>query len=50
MPEARVVRSIAEIGREAWDACFPGGLEGYDYLAAVEAAGLSGFDWRYAVA
>jgi predicted N-acyltransferase len=50
MPEARVVRCIAEIGREAWDACFPGALEGYDYLAAVEAAGLAGFDWRYAVA
>ncbi|MFC3070639.1 GNAT family N-acetyltransferase [Phenylobacterium soli] len=50
MPEARVVRSVDEIGREAWDACFPGALEGYDYLAAVEAAGLDGFDWRYAVA
>ena len=49
MPEARVVRSIQEIGRQAWDACFPGVLEGYDYLAAVEAAGLAGFDWRYAV-
>lgn len=49
MPEARVVRSIAEVGRQAWDACFPGALEGYDYLAAVEAAGLAGFDWRYAV-
>jgi len=53
MPEAalkaRVVRAIGEIGRVAWDACFPGALEGYDYLAAVEAAGLAGFDWRYAV-
>ena len=49
MPEARVVRSIDEVGRAAWDACFPRALEGYDYLSAVEAAGLSGFDWRYAV-
>jgi predicted N-acyltransferase len=49
MLEARVVRSIAEIGREAWDNCFAGALEGYDYLAAVEAAELAGFDWRYAV-
>jgi predicted N-acyltransferase len=47
MPEARVVRAIVEVGREAWDACFPGALEGYDYLSAVEAAGLAGFDWRY---
>src|SRR5205823_6165076 len=49
MPDARVLRSISEIGREAWDACFPGALEGFDYLAAVEAAGLVGFDWRYVV-
>jgi hypothetical protein len=47
MPEARVIRSIHEVTREAWDACFAGELEGYDYLAAVEAAGLPGFDWRY---
>jgi predicted N-acyltransferase len=49
MPEARVVKSLAEIGPGAWEACFPGALEGYDYLAAVEAAGLQGFDWRYVV-
>lgn len=49
MPEVRVVRSILQVGREAWDACFPGALEGFDYLAAVEASGLSGFEWRYAV-
>ncbi|MDB5444418.1 MAG: hypothetical protein JWP73_2794 [Phenylobacterium sp.] len=53
MPDAtlgtRVVRSITEIGAQAWDGCFPGALEGYDYLAAVEAAGLAGFDWRYVV-
>ena len=48
-PTGRVVRSIGEIGHDAWDACFPDALEGYDYLAAVEAAGLAGFDWRYAV-
>jgi predicted N-acyltransferase len=49
MPEVRVLRAIADVGREAWDACFPGALEGFDYLQAVEAAGLAGFDWRYAV-
>lgn len=49
MPEAGVHRSIHEVGREAWDACFPGALEGFDYLAAVEEAGLEDFDWRYAV-
>lgn len=49
MFEVRVHRSIEQIGRKRWDACFPGALEGYDYLAAVEAAGLEGFDWRYVV-
>jgi predicted N-acyltransferase len=49
MPETRVVASLAEIGRDAWEACFPGALEGYDYLCAVEAAGLVGFDWLYVV-
>jgi hypothetical protein len=49
MPEARIVRSIHEVGRARWDACFPGALEGFDYLAAVEGAGLAGFDWRYAL-
>jgi len=48
--ETRVVRSIHEIGREAWEACHSGALEGFDYLAAVEAAGLAGFDWRYVLA
>ncbi|MGE3142186.1 MAG: peptidogalycan biosysnthesis protein [Hyphomonadaceae bacterium] len=48
MLETRVVSSIAEIGRERWDRCFAGALEGYDYLMAVETAGLPGFVWRYA--
>ena len=47
MLEARIFRSIAEIGRDAWEACARGGLEGFDYLAAVEAAGLPGFEQRY---
>jgi predicted N-acyltransferase len=47
MPDARVVCSIHEVGRERWNACFGKRLEAYDYLAAVEEAGLAGFDWRY---
>lgn len=42
--------SIEAIGREAWDACFAGQLEGYDYLLAAEHAGIAGFEWRYLVA
>ena len=47
MPEARVATSIHEIGRAAWEACCPGRLQDFDYLAAVEASGLAGFQWRY---
>jgi predicted N-acyltransferase len=47
MFEASIHRSLADIGRERWDACFPGALEGFDYLLAVEQSGLPGFEWRY---
>ena len=47
MLEARVVDTLAAVDRAAWDALFPGEVERYDYLAAVEAAGLDGFAWRY---
>jgi uncharacterized protein len=47
MLEARVVDTLADVDRAAWDALFPREIERYDYLAAVEAAGLEGFAWRY---
>lgn len=47
MPEVQIHHSLEAIGRERWDACFSGALEGFDYLLAVEKAGLPGFDWRY---
>jgi predicted N-acyltransferase len=50
MPDVRVVDSLAAVDRSQWRALFPGAAEDYDYLAAVEAAGLKGFRWRYAVA
>jgi hypothetical protein len=50
MPEVRVAESLAEADRGQWQALFPGALEDYDYLMAVEAAGLQGFGWRYALA
>jgi predicted N-acyltransferase len=46
-PQICVALSLHEIGREAWDACFQDEVEGYDYLLAVEHAGMAGFDWRY---
>lgn len=50
MPEVSVVDSLAHVDRSQWRALFPGQAEDYDYLYAVEAAGLEGFRWRYAVA
>ena len=47
MPDVRVVQSLAEVDRPQWNALFPGALEDYDYLLAVERAGLEGFRWRY---
>jgi len=49
MLKARVVSSIVDIDREAWDCLFPDEVESFDYLQAVEAAGLEGFSWRYVV-
>jgi predicted N-acyltransferase len=47
MPEVRVVDSLAEVDRTGWNALFRGTAEDYDYLRAVETAGLAGFSWRY---
>jgi predicted N-acyltransferase len=49
-PEIGVVDSLAAIDRAQWDALFAETLEGYDYLTAVERAGLEGFRWRYVLA
>ena len=49
-PEIGVVHSLAAVDRGQWDALFAEALEGYDYLLAVERAGLEGFRWRYVLA
>jgi predicted N-acyltransferase len=49
-PEIGIVDSLAAIDRAQWDALFDETLEGYDYLTAVERAGLEGFRWRYVLA
>lgn len=46
---AEILTSIGDIDRDAWNRCFPGELEDYDYHAAVEAAGVPGFAFRYIV-
>ena len=45
--EVRVDWTVRTIGREAWDACFEGEVEGYDCLLAIEDAGIDGLEWRY---
>jgi uncharacterized protein len=49
MPEARIIDTISGIDREAWNSLFPGEVEDYDYLLAVETAGMDGFQWRYVI-
>jgi predicted N-acyltransferase len=46
-PQTCIATSIRDIGRDAWNGCFPGEIENYDYLLAVEEAGMEGFAWRY---
>jgi len=43
MAEAKRFDSIATIKREEWNRCFPGELENYDYLLAVERSHIPGF-------
>lgn len=45
--QTRIFTSIQHVGKQAWDACFKGHVEAYDYLLAVEEAGIEGFTWRY---
>jgi predicted N-acyltransferase len=47
MFETRVLTTLDDLPRVQWDGLFGGALEGFDYLRAVESAGLAGFAWRY---
>jgi predicted N-acyltransferase len=47
MLETRVLTTLDDVPRAQWDSLFGGALEGFDYLRAVEGAGLAGFAWRY---
>ena len=48
MLTTRVEASLRAVDRARWEALErPDPLEGYDYLLAVEDAGLPGFAWRY---
>lgn len=50
MFETRVLTTLDDLPRGQWDALFGGALEGFDYLRAIEGAGLEGFAWRYVLA
>jgi predicted N-acyltransferase len=47
MFETRVLTTLDDLPRSQWDGLFGDDLETFDYLRAVEGAGLAGFDWRY---
>jgi predicted N-acyltransferase len=51
MLTTRVETSLRAVDRAQWEALErPDPLESYDYLLAVEGAGLAGFAWRYVLA
>lgn len=47
MITAQAFSSIRAIERSAWNDCFPGALENWDYYVAVENAAIDDFQWRY---
>jgi predicted N-acyltransferase len=50
MAEFHVINSLHDIERQQWDVCFPGEVENYDYLLAIEESALEGFSFRYLTA
>ena len=50
MPEFRVINSLRDIEKQQWDVCFPGAVEDYNYLLAIEESALAGFLFRYLTA
>ncbi|MCK9800002.1 GNAT family N-acetyltransferase [Pseudomonas sp. MAFF 302030] len=47
MITAHAYSTIQAIERGAWNDCFPGELEDWDYYLAVERSAIEGFQWRY---
>ncbi|OLF51682.1 GNAT family N-acetyltransferase [Pseudomonas chlororaphis] len=47
MITSQAFSSIQAIERSAWNDCFPGALENWDYYLAAEQAGIEDFAWRY---
>ncbi|NVZ74208.1 GNAT family N-acetyltransferase, partial [Pseudomonas gingeri] len=47
MITAQAFSSIEAIERAAWNDCFPGALENWEYYLAVEKARIDDFEWRY---
>lgn len=50
MPEVRIFETLRDISPQSWNACFAGVAENYEYLLAVEEAGIEGFSWAYVTA
>lgn len=50
IPEIRILSSVKQTEESAWNICFPGILEDYAYLLAVEESGMLGFRWLYVTA
>lgn len=47
MISAQAFSTIEAIDRNAWNDCFVGVLENWEYYLAVEKAGIEDFEWRY---
>lgn len=50
MAYIRILDSLKNMARDAWNNCFPEEVEAYDYLLAIEDAKISGFTFKYLIA
>lgn len=50
MPDIIILRTLRDVSSLSWNTCFLGEAENYDYLSAIEEAGIKGFSWTYVTA
>lgn len=50
MPDIIILQTLRDVGSLSWNKCFLGEVENYEYLSAIEEAGIKGFSWSYVTA
>ncbi len=50
MPDIIILQTLRDVSSISWNECYLGEAENYDYLMAIEEAGIKGFSWAYVTA